>query len=204
MKKITKKEQAKTYAMVMKQDISEKAKLTRQHQHVAETNNTTHTMPDQHIVKTRPHNTTSATSEELVMECAQPVATETHLLTVQVLCPMCSKENHIHIDKLWQRDGKNRFCRITCSLCKSRTRIGEWSSSQADKTLVQQWLQRHSYNGKTFLKHDTRPPTATVELFRGVAAFTLPVRESESSKRKSQDVKDDDAKRRRLDETQQT
>ena len=163
-----KKEQAKTYAMVMKQDTSEKKKLTTQHQPAAETNNTKSTMATQQTGQTTPHNTTSATSGKLIVECAQPVTTDTHNLTVQVLCPMCSRENHIHIDKLWQRDDKHRFCRITCSFneCKRRTRIGEWSSSQADKMLVQQWLQRHAYNGKPFLKHDTRPPTATVELFK--------------------------------------
>ena len=53
-----------------------------------------------------------------------------------------------------------------------------------------------------FLIHDTRPPTATVELFNGVAASTTAEHEPESTKRKSQDVTDDNAKRQRRDETQ--
>ena len=190
----------------MKQDTSEQKNLSTQHQPAEETKNTKTTMPTHHEGQTAPQNTTSATPAKLIMEDAPAKATDAHNLTVQLLCPMCSTENHIHVDKLWQRDDKNRFCRITCSFkeCKSRTRIGEWSSSQADKMLVEQWLQRHSYNGKTFLKHKTRPPTATVELFKSMAASTIAVEESQSTKRKSQNVKDDDAKRRRLDKTQQT
>ena len=147
--------------------------------------------------------TTLATSEDVAKKETQPAATPTQILTVQVLCPMCSRENHINMDTFWQRNDKHRCCRITCTLCRSKTRIGAWCSSQdVQNTSVKQWLQRHSYNCNTFLIHDTRPPTATVELFNGVAASTTAVHEPESSKRKSQDVTDDNAKRQRRDETQ--
>lgn len=187
----------------MRQDIACNIKPTTQDQTAAEIGNTEITMPDQPTVDIIPHQTTSAPSEELVMECTQPATTETQILTIQVLCPMCSKENDINMDKLWQWDNKDRFCKITCASCRSQTRIGAWCSSRdVQNTSVKQWLQRHSYNGKTFLKHDSRAPTATVELFNGVAASTTNLQESESSKRKSQDVTDDNAKRRRRDETQ--
>ena len=39
--------------------------------------------------------------------------------------------------------------------------------NNTDKDNVRTWLQRHEYNGKPFLKHSSRPPTATVELFNG-------------------------------------
>ena len=107
------------------------------------------------------------------------------------------------MDKRWQRNNKDRFIRMTCTFCQSKTRIGEWCSSHdVEKTTVKQWLKTHSYNGITFFKHENRPPTATVELFKSVLASTQNQKEAESTKRKTQDVTDDDAKRRRRDETQ--
>ena len=157
----------------------------------------------QHQNNNAQYETTLATSDGVLIHETESVTTTTQILTVRVLCPMCSSENPINMDKLWQKVGTNRLCYISCMSCQKKTRLGEWSSSQdVQRPSVKQWLQRHSYNGKTFLKHDSRPPTATVELFNGVAATTTTLQKSESLKRKPQDVADDNAKRRRRDETQ--
>ena len=79
--------------------------------------------------------------------------------------------------------GSKQKCKTTCTSCRSQARIWAWCSSRnVQNTSVKQWLQRHSYNGKTFLKHDSRTPTAIVELFKGVAASTANLQESQSSK----------------------
>jgi hypothetical protein len=107
------------------------------------------------------------------------------------------------MNKLWQKENKHRFSQITCTLCQSKTYLGNWCSAyDVEKTTVKQWLKTHSYNGITFFKHENQPPTATVELFkRGVAPAT-DQKESESTKRKTQDFTDDNAKKRRHNETQ--
>ena len=89
-------EQANTFAMAMKQDISEKTTLTTQDQPAAETNKIASTMPYQPDANTRPHNTTSAPAENLVVVCAQPVATETHLNGTSVVSDVLQRQPHPH------------------------------------------------------------------------------------------------------------
>ena len=146
---------------------------------------------------------THATISECTHTHAQEQLSCKPMVTVQVSCPACSKANHINMNKLWQKENKHRFSQITCTSCQSKTRLGHWCCSHdVEKTTVKQWLQTHSYNGITFLKHEERPPTATVELFKSGVALATDQKESESTKRKTQDFTDDNAKKRRHNDTQ--
>ena len=134
---------------------------------------------------------------------SQPVAKDTNNSTVQVICPTCHTAKDIHIDTLWKRHDKHRFTNINCTSCKTTKRIGDCIRRHNSQFItVKAWLQTNSFNGISFLNHVARPPTASVELFRGITESTTNMTESDSSKRRSQDVTDDNAKRRRRDETQ--
>ena len=67
-----------------------------------------------------------------------------------------------------------------------QNRLSDWFLvNNADNDNVRTWLRRHEYNGLSFFKHLSRPPTATVELFIGKSMQTdnneilsLPVKKS--------------------------
>ena len=154
-----KREQAKTFAMVMKQDI---------------TNSTGTTMPDQRAATSEEHSTTMSPVTTVCehME-SQPVTKDTNNSTVQVICPTCHTAKDIHIDTLWKRNNKHRCCTIFCTSCKTSKRIGDCIRRHNSQFItVKAWLQTNSFNGISFLKHVARPPTASVESFRGVTEST--------------------------------
>ena len=51
-------------------------------------------------------------------------------------------------------------------------------------------LQTHSYEGKSFLEHKSKPPTATVELFTGQNASSALAETSAQSNNKTEDIDD--------------
>ena len=131
--------------MVMKQQITEKTQLTTpDHDAVDDASHKTIQILQQsditlkqHEIESAQHETTLSTSEDVAINETQPAAATTQLLTIQVLCPVCSRENHINMDKLWQKVGTNRFCYIICTSCHNKTRIGTWRSSHdVHKTMV--------------------------------------------------------------------
>jgi hypothetical protein len=198
-----KREQAKTFAMVMKQDITHSTRTTtpdrravtseEQHRQIAEDN--------------AAHPTTPAKAVNLGVENTdfKPATTEATLLTIQVLCPDCNATKDISMDTLWRKDGRHRFSNVKCTACKANKRLGQWSQPNAyDSTGmvdVKTWMQNNSYDGKTFFEHESRPPAATVALFSGKSEGATNPRQTQTSKRKAQYVKDDNTKRTRGDDT---
>ena len=70
---------------------------------------------------------------------------------------------------------------------------------------MKEWLQTHSYDNISFWKHTTRPPTATVELFRGLLTVSTDATEQQfttitdttmKDSQDKQDTQDLPAKRR--------
>ena len=106
----------------------------------------------------------------------------------------------MNIDIIWGRK-KIRHAKVTCALCRAKTKIGHWCSSQhADKVSIKTWMKSHSYNGISFWKLHIKPPTATLASFNGVAE----IQESKTSTRISQDVTEDNTKRRRTEDIDDT
>ena len=124
-----KREQAKTFAMIMKQDV---------------TNSTGITTPDQRAATSEEQHSTTMTPVKTVCEHmeSQPVAKDTNNSTVQVICPTCHTAKDIHIDTLCKRDAKRRFRNIFCTSCKTTKRIGDCIGRHNSQFItVKAWLQ---------------------------------------------------------------
>ena len=84
----------------------------------------------------------------------------------RILCMLCNSPKDILFDKLWKRDGTIRLCQVHCRNCKRQIRLGHWYlPNNEHNDNVETWLKRCSYNGISFFKLQSQPPTATVELF---------------------------------------
>ena len=157
--------------MVQKQDIK---------------NITTSPAPDQSEHAHTAHCTIPLKTQEIDEETAvpEPTAQETCILLAQVWCPFCNTAKTINMDLLWRRNGTHRFRNIACISCKDNKRVGHWLCHHDSQVIsVQTWLQNHSHDGKTFLKHECRPSTATVALFTGNTQDPSVSQHSTSSKR---------------------
>ena len=67
---------------------------------------------------------------------------------------------------------KQLCCNVKCISCPFK-RIGHWFlRQQTEMHSITSWFQTNSYDGKGFLKHKSKPPTATLELFTGQNAST--------------------------------
>lgn len=119
-----------------------------------------------------------------------PATIETTVTTVQVLCPSCITPKDSDMTMLWRRDGQNRFRNVKCISCPFK-RIGHWFlRQQTEMHSITEWLQTHSYDGKSFLEHKSKPPTATLELFTGQNASTALAETSTQSTNKKEDLDD--------------
>ena len=160
------------------------------------TNTTILTTSDQHATTSAALHTTPATTVKVVVEHKTPI------WTVQIWCPTCNATKDINMDTLCQRSNTHRCCTVTCAACNVKRIIGTWCSAHdAQRLPVETWLQTHSYDGKTFLKHKCRPPTATVALFTGRLEAPTNSQQSTSSKRERQDIQDNNTKKQRRDDT---
>ena len=110
-----KQEQAKTSAMVMRQDVTEQKQLTTPDHPAIDDASQSDITSKQHETESAQQETTPATSEHVIINETQPLASTTDILTVQVLCPRCSTTNNINIYVLWQRDIPHRFVKPTCT-----------------------------------------------------------------------------------------
>ena len=69
---------------------------------------------------------------------------------ITLYCPNCSVAKHMHISKLWQRHGKNRFCPVHCTTdaCRHdrfKNRVGKWLRSPNEKdNTVEAWLTQNN------------------------------------------------------------
>ena len=67
---------------------------------------------------------------------------------ITIYCPVCFLAKEVDINKFWQTNGDNRFCKVQCSTdtCKmNTTRIGTWLRLPDKSDTIEVWLRANNF-----------------------------------------------------------
>ena len=88
--------------------------------------------------------------------------TQTHMHEMVTIFCVCGHGKDVDINRLWDKNEKNRFQNIRCTSCKETSKLGKWlRRPHENDNSIEEWLR---YNNALH-KNQRRPDFMTVYLY---------------------------------------